>query len=626
MMNKQDIDKKDIIVVPGDLERHGMASQQMYTKVPSTAEITYSEDLKKETVITVTINDGDTPEVNTRERQRFSECIATYKEPVTRATKVILAGLFLAYVGYSMTVEFGSENSLRLLIGTILWYLFLSWNLIQKWKWFANIYTDLKQLKCQGRIQLKIRKFIRWSLYIAMLVVIGSMVGIAVVKGNFRNLVSLCGLLAFLLLLYATSLDRANISWHSVFWGFGIQFTLAILVLYTSGGKDTVVWCSTRLSELLSHSRKGSEFVFGKNYAQFYMAFGILPKVIFFVSLVRVLTYLGVLSFINRNLGTMLAFCTGTSNSESICAAANIFVGGGQAILFIKEYMNFLTEPEIFCVFVGDLASIGGGAVVLYSGYGVPVQYLISASVLSAPAALAAAKLNYPSSPTLQISDENVKKEEVERTESNVLHALSLGARQGLTFVASIMVNIMVLLAVLDFADTSLQWFGARAGLENLNFETISSYLFYPFAFLIGVDTGDCFRVANLLGLRSLIDLTVAYIRIGEYVNNKESFNEYSLLFNDTVFYEDSYDVFLPQWNKTLVKGILSDRSEVITCYALCGFASLSSLGISIGSIAVLAPRYIGAVTKLAPRAVIVGTIACYFTACVAGMIYQEEM
>ncbi|XP_060065123.1 solute carrier family 28 member 3-like [Ylistrum balloti] len=598
-----------------------MASKPTYIQVSDTAEKTYPDDNAKEMVVTVTINDGDTfPETERQsaERQRFSECITSYKAPVTKATKVIIAGLFLAYVGYSMTVEFGSENSLRLLIGTILWYLLISWNLLKKWNWFANIYSDIQQLKCQGRIQLKVRKYIRWGLYIAMLVVIGSMVGTAVARGNFRNLVSFGGLVVFLLLLYITSLDRANIAWHSVFWGFGIQFTLAILVLYTTVGKDSVMWCSTRLSELLDHSKKGSEFIFGKNYPQFFFAFGILPKVIFFVSTVRVLTYLGVLRFINRNLGSLLAFCTGTSNPESICAAANIFVGGGQAILFIKEYLNYLSEPEIFCVFVGDVASIGGGAVVLYSGYGVPVRYLISASVLSAPAALAAAKLNYPSSPSWSLTGDNGKKDEIERTESNVLHALSLGARQGLRFVSSIAVNILVLLAVLDLTDTSLQWFGARAGLENFNFESISSYLFYPFAFLMGVDVQDCFRVANLLGLRSLIDLSISYIRIGEYFRNKEVFTEYSSLFNDTVFYQDSYDIFLPQWNQTLVRGILSDRSEVITAYALCGFASLSSLGISIGSISVLAPSYIGAVTKLAPRAVIVGTIACYFTACVA--------
>ncbi|OWF40027.1 solute carrier family 28 member 3-like [Mizuhopecten yessoensis] len=628
MVNNKESATKTVLVVPGELSTPGMASQNIYTQILDTTEITYSEDLEKETAVTVTINDGEmvpVSETKTTERQKFSECIATYTAPVTKATKVIFPALFLAYVGYCMTVEFGSENSLRLLIGTILWYLLLSWNLIKKWKWFANIYADLRQVKCQGRMQLKIRKYIRWGLYITMLVVVGSLVGTSIAKGNFRNLVSLGGLIVFLLLLYVTSVDRSNISWHSVFWGFGIQFTLAILVLYTSGGKDAVVWCSRRLTELLAHSAKGSEFVFGKNYKQFYFAFGLLPKVIFFVAMVRVLTHLGVLSFINRNLGTFLSFCTGTSNPESICAAANVFVGGGQAILFIREYMDYLTESEIFCVFVGDLASIGGGAVVLYSGYGIPVQYLISASVLSAPAALAAAKLNYPSPPSLPKTDENVKKDNIIRTESNILHALSAGSRQGLAFVASILVNVMVLLAVLGLVDTALEWFGARAGIENLNFETISSYLFYPFAFLMGVDVSDCSRVSNLLGLRSMIDLTVAYIRMGEYVQNKVAFNAYSSLFNDTVFYQDSYDIVLPQWNQTLVKGILSDRSEVISAYALCGFASLSSLGISIGSISVLAPKYIGAVTKFAPRAVIVGTIACYFTACVAGMIYQEE-
>ncbi|XP_069111534.1 uncharacterized transporter HI_0519-like [Argopecten irradians] len=620
----KDTEKHTVSPVTENPKTEEMSATQSYKEVPNDPELTIPDDVRKETAIAITITDGEIPEATTPDKLGISEFIAKYKSLFVKATKVTIAGLFLVYVGYCMTVEFGSESSLRLLIGTILVYLYLTWKLLQKWEGFSNIYADLKQLKCQGRIQMKIRKYIRWGLYIAMLVLIGSLVGTAVAKGNYRNLVSLGGLVAFLLLLYVTSLDRANVSWHAVFWGFGIQFIMAIFVLYTSGGKEAVIWCSTRLSELLAHSSKGSEFVFGKDYMQFYFAFSLLPMVIFFVAIVRVLTYLGVLRFINHTLGNMLAFCTGTTTPESICAAANVFVGGGQAILFIKEYMNYLTESEIFCVFVGDVASIGGGAVVLYSGYGVPVEYLISASVLSAPAALAAAKLNYPSSPSLQITDEKIKKDELVSTETNILHALSEGARQGLKFVASISVNILVLLAVLDFIDMSLQWFGARAGLENFNFESISSYLFYPFAFLIGVDIGDCFRVANLLGLRSLIDLSVAYIQMGIYIKNKEIFNEYSSLYNDTLIYEDSYDVYLPQWNQTLIKGILSDRSEVITCYALCGFASLSSLGISIGSISVLAPRYVGAVTKLAPRAVIVGTLACYFTACVAGMIYQE--
>ncbi|XP_060065122.1 solute carrier family 28 member 3-like [Ylistrum balloti] len=599
---------------------------QLSAKEPSTAGTSNLED-NKETVLTVSINDDYTEHVTEREsteKQRFFKYIASLKAPATRVVKFVIAGLFLAYVGYSMTVEFGSENSFRLLIGTILWYLFLSWNLIKKRKWFGNIRAHINELKCQGRIQLKIRKYIRWSLYFAMLLAIGAIVGMSVAKGNFRNLVSLGGLIVFMLLLYITSLDRSNISWHCVFWGFGIQFTLAILVLYTTVGKDSVMWCSTRLSELLDHSKKGSEFIFGKDYQKINFAFGILPTVVFFVAIIRVLDYLGVLRFINRNLGSVLAFCTGTSTPESICAAANIFVGGGQGILFIKEYVNYLTESQVFCVLVEDIASIGGGAVVLYAGYGVPVKYLISASVLSAPAALAAAKLNYPSSPSLSLTVDHDKKDEFKRTESNILHALTVGAKQGLRFVSSIAVNLLVLLSVLDLIDGSLQWFGARAGVKNFNFENISSYLFYPFAFLIGVDLQDCFRVANLLGLRNLISLAISYMQMGEYVRNKEVYNEYSSLFNDTVFYEDSYDVFLPQWNRTLVKGVLSDRSEVIAAYALCGNASLSSLGISFGSISVLAPRFIGQVTRLAPRAMIVSTIACYFTACVAGMIYQD--
>ncbi|ESO98542.1 hypothetical protein LOTGIDRAFT_142755, partial [Lottia gigantea] len=405
-----------------------------------------------------------------------------------------------------------------------------------------------------------------------------------------EHLVSLGGLTAFILLTYLTSVNPAKVNWHPIFWGLTLQYFFALIILKTTPGRDLFQWLGDRVTEFLAYSDRGAKFVFGETtYLNHFFAFKVMPVVTFFSTFIAVLYYLGIMQAIVKVFGRFLSFCLGTTPAESLNAAGNIFVGMTEAPLMIKPFLPIMTKSELCAVMVGGFATIAGSVFGAYLSYGVPGEHLLSASVMSAPAALAIAKLTYPEVEKTQSTDDDYNKM-VRGKERNVIEAASSGASLSIGLIANIVVNLIAFLALLEFVNACLLWAGHRVGVEGLTFEFICSYLLFWVSLFMGVEIADCRQVAKLVGVKTFTNEFIAYERLSELLGNKAT--------NALCFQE---------------------RSEVIATYALCGFSNIGSMGILLGGLSALAPERRSDLSSIVFRAMVAGNVACFFTACIAG-------
>ncbi|XP_061179507.1 solute carrier family 28 member 3-like [Saccostrea echinata] len=425
-----------------------------------------------------------------------------------------------------------------------------------------------------------------------------------------------------------------NVNWRPVFWGTIIQFYFALAILQWSVGYEAFKWLGDRVTEFLAYTDKGAAFVFGDKFQDHFFAFKVLPVTVFFSSFVSVCYYLGIMQFIIRNLSRFISNVMGTSPAESLNAAGNIFVGQSEAPLMIRPFLAKLTKSELHAVCTGGFATVAGSTMGGYIAYNVPANHLLSASVMSAPAALAMAKLFYPETRKTKTGSEvyNIPSGQ----ERNVIEAAAKGASQSIKLVANIAVNLVAFIALVEFLNQTLIWFGNRAGMEKphkeLTFQLICSYIFYPLAFLMGVDTqnNNIFKVAELIGYKTFVNEFYAYGKLSVYIHNRENLTWYeNLPKNDSTFtgrwHYSGDDIVYEDFDHILEKGLLTERSVVITTYALCGFANIASIGIMLGALGAMAPNQRSALAQVVVRAMIAGTVACFMTASIAGLLYVPE-
>lgn len=541
---------------------------------------------------------------------------------------VLIIGYFV-YFGIAMAKSFSvdSEPPMRLLVCSILG------TLILMSKIFFKIYGD----KIDEFYERSMKKYLksggcksctRWAKLILKIVVffaIAIFVLVDIAEDNPQSLMSLAGLAIYIILFYITSFNPAKVNWHPVFWGIATQYILALIILRWEFGYRMFEYLGNRTQEFLAYSDQGAEFMFGRDFRDHFFGFAVLPLIIFFYSMISVLYYLGVMQFIVRNIGQALAFLLGTSPAESLNAAGNIFVGMTESPVMIQPFLEKMTKSELHAVMVGGFATIAGSVYGAYVKFGVPANHLLSASVMSAPAALAMAKLSYP---------------EVERTRStskdfykmgksphrNIIEAASAGAASSVKVVAGIAVHVIAFLSILKFVDATLTWFGELVEVEGLTLEFICSYVFFPIPFFMGTSIPDCRSVARLIGLKTFTNEFVAYDQLGSIIKNKQIFNGYVAGNHTDWFYKDD-DLWLPSFDgglKILRHGILETRSEVVATYALCGFSNFGSMGILLGGLGALAPTRKSDLASIVLRAMIAGSAACFMTGCVAGLLYED--
>ena len=394
---------------------------------------------------------------------------------------------------------------------------------------------------------------------------------------------SIIGILFIFAVSYLLSNNKKHIKWRTIIIGFLIQFGFALIVLKWSVGRYVLSKASLGVQGVISYANEGIGFVFGSltNDGSIF-AVNVLCVIIFISAVVSILYYLGIMQFIIRVIGGALSKLLGTSQLETISASANIFLGQTEAPLLIKPYVAKLTESELFTVMVGGLASVSGSILVGYSLLGIPIEYLISASFMAAPAGLIISKMLYPETEFDKIQNE-VKM--VKDDSANVVDAASKGAIDGLGLVLNIAAIILAFVALIALVNGSIGWIGGWFGFSNLSLQTILGYIFAPVAAIIGVPWGESVIAGSLIGQKIILNEFVAFT---------------------------SMSPLLPE---------LSAKTTAIVTFALCGFANISSIAILIGGIGGMAPNRKHDIARLGWKSVLGGTLANLLSATIAGLL-----
>uniref|UniRef100_A0A6J0UJ95 Sodium/nucleoside cotransporter n=1 Tax=Pogona vitticeps TaxID=103695 RepID=A0A6J0UJ95_9SAUR len=510
--------------------------------------------------------------------------------------KIIIGILCIAYLAYFIAacwLDF--HRALALVVLTSLGICYLAVHLVKKW-WGSKI---AQMLSPCGRCCQRSWRWLKWVL--CALLLIGLITWLVLDMSEKREqLVSLGGFAVLVLMLFASSKHHSAVSWRAVVWGLGLQFLLGVFIIRTDPGFQAFQWLGKQVQIFLSYTTAGSSFVFGDTLIQDVFAFQALPIIVFFSSVMSILYYLRVMEFIILKMSWLLQITMGTAPTETLSVVGNIFVGMTEAPLLIRPYLKDMTRSEVHAVMTGGFATIAGSVMGAYISFGIEASFLIAASVMAAPCALAVSKLVYPEVEESKFrSREGVKIPYGE--EKNILEAASNGAAVSVGLVANIAANLIAFLAVLAFINASLAWLGGLVNLPELSFELICSYVLVPLAFLLGASWEDAPLVAELLGTKLFLNEFVAYQQLSTYKQRRLD--------------------GLPEWDGTH-KQWISERAETITTFALCGFANLSSIGIMLGGLTPMAPQRKGEFSSIIMRALLTGACVSLLNACLAGILY----
>ncbi|WP_373691036.1 NupC/NupG family nucleoside CNT transporter [Endozoicomonas sp. ONNA2] len=354
---------------------------------------------------------------------------------------------------------------------------------------------------------------------------------------------------------------------------------------------------SNGVSNVISYANQGIGFLFGDlaNFkVGFIFAINVLPIIIFFSSLVAVLYYLGIMQKVVAFLGGALQKLLGTSRTESLSATANIFVGQTEAPLVVRPYINRMTNSELFAVMVGGLASVAGSVLAGYAGMGVELKYLIAASFMAAPGGLLMAKMIKPE---IDIPDDADRADEDGDNEqpANVIDAAASGAASGLKLAANVGAMLLAFIALIAMVNGIMGWIGGLFDYPELSLEMILGFLFSPLAFLIGVPMNEILTAGSFIGQKLVVNEFVAYMDFVNYLN--------------------------PEAAAAAGVEVLSQRTQTIITFALCGFANLSSVAILLGGLGVMAPNRRQDIARMGIKAVAAGTLSNLMSATIAGLM-----
>jgi CNT family concentrative nucleoside transporter len=423
----------------------------------------------------------------------------------------------------------------------------------------------------------------------------------------------LLGILGILLLSWLFSSSRKKVNWRLVLTGIFLQFLFAFLVFRISWFKTAFEWIAGFFVTVLDFTRAGSEFLFGglleTDNIGYLFAFQVLPTVVFFSALTSLLYYLGVLQKLVWAIAWVMKRSMRLSGAESLSAAANIFIGQTEAPLVVKPYIHKMSRSEIMCLMTGGMATIAGGVLAAYVGFlggddpegrSLFATHLLTASVMSAPAAIVMAKILVPETNKV---DQNMEINQ-EKLGTNVLESIANGTTEGLKLAVNVGAMLLVftaLMAMLNYIlkDMIGNWTGlnefiveaSNGRYEGFSAQMILGYVFAPLSWLIGIHPDDLLPAGQLLGEKTVLNEFFAYASFGELRQN----------------------------------GLLQhEKSSVILTYALCGFSNFASIGIQIGGISSIAPNQKTTLSRLGFRALIGGTLACLLTATIAGMFFSS--
>ncbi|MGI9876436.1 NupC/NupG family nucleoside CNT transporter [Vibrio chagasii] len=394
---------------------------------------------------------------------------------------------------------------------------------------------------------------------------------------------SLLGIITILVAAWLLSTDRKNIPLRTVSLAFLLQISFALLVLYVPMGKEALNAATGAVSSLINYGQEGINFLFGGlTNSGFVFAINVLGIIIFFSALISGLYHIGFMPKVINLIGGALQKFLGTGRAESLSATANIFVGMIEAPLVVKPYLKHMTDSQLFAVMVCGLASVAGGTLVGYASLGVDLNYLIAAAFMSAPAGLLMAKILVPGS--ADDVQENIESDvEIPRA-TNVVEAMADGAMSGLRIAVAVGATLLAFISVIAMLNGLLGIVGGWFGV-NLSFELILGYVFAPVAWLIGVPWSEAVVAGSLIGNKIVVNEFVAFIQLMD------------------------------------AKEVLSEHSQAIVTFALCGFANISTMAILIGGLGSLVPERRSFISQYGFKAICAGVFANLMSAAIAGVV-----
>ncbi len=405
--------------------------------------------------------------------------------------------------------------------------------------------------------------------------------------------IALLGLAVIMGLAWLIGDRNRKINFRIVGGGLLLQFALALFILKTSVGVSIFQGIGDFFAAILAFTDAGSGFVFGEENSHHFIAFRVLPTIIFVSSLTAVLYHLGIIPRIVGGFAWIMRRTLATSGSETLAASANVFMGQTEAPLVVRAYIGSMTRSELMALMTGGFATIAGSVFAAYVAMGIDAGHLVSASVISAPAALLIAKLMIPETER-SVTMGRVEMQP-EKTHGNVIDAAAGGALDGLRLALNVAALLIAVLALVAMVDALLELFGGWIGgwfgqSWEWSLSGIFGYVFAPFAWLMGIPWRESLLAGELLGIKMVLNEFIAYATLSE-------------------------------WSQPDSGVALSERTKTILTYALCGFANFGSIGIQIGGIGGIVPERRLELAKLGFHAMLGGTFAMMMTACVASLL-----
>ena len=402
---------------------------------------------------------------------------------------------------------------------------------------------------------------------------------------------SIIGCMTIFAIALLLSNNRGMINRRTVVIAFGLQTAIAALVLYVPRGGDVLNVVVRGVQHVIGFANDGISFVFGQNINQslgFTIAFNVLPVIVFFAALMSVLYYLGIMQLVVGTFGGWLHRLLKTSHAESISAVSNIFVGHTDAPLVVRPYLKEMTQSELFAVMTGGCATIAGAVMVGYAAMGIDLKYLVTASFMAAPGGLMIAKIMMPETEVRDVEFDPRNTGAIEQP-VNIFEAIGNGAMTGMQVAFSVGAMLVAFVALIALLNGLLTFAGSLFGVEDLTLQWLLGQVFAPIAFLLGVPWAEAAQAGSLIGQKLVINEFYAY---ANFVGIKES---------------------------------LSQHTQLVVTFALCGFSNLASIAILLGGLGAIVPERRQDIARLGLRAVIGGTLVNLMNASLAGLFFALQ-
>ncbi len=429
---------------------------------------------------------------------------------------------------------------------------------------------------------------------------------------DIHNLISFIGIFILIGIAWLLSTNRKNVNYRVVIWALLLQFVFAGFIFLAPVGAKVLLYLNEIVVKVLESAQAGSEFLFGRlalppgtenQYGEsslgFFLAFQALPTIIFFSALMSILYYFNIMQRVIRLFSYVFTRLMRISGAESLSASSNIFVGI-ESTLTVKPYLDNMTRSELCTILTAGMATVASNVLALYvfslqEQFPTIAAHLISASILSAPAAVLMSKLIVPEDGVPETLGMHVKP--FYEKEHSFFEAIIDGANSGVKLIVGIVALLVAILGLIALLDLILGGVGVHInnllGISiNWSLEGLLGYLFYPFAIILGIPSADAYAVGQIIGSRTIVTEVVAYKEL----------------------------------SVAMEQGLLQHpRSPIITSYALCGFAHIASMAIFVGGLAALAPGRKTDIASVGFRALIAATLATLMTGCVAGMFFTNS-